>query len=128
MKGFILTALLLTTLPTLARDNGQWDAIPSDIRRWYQNLMQPDQPTNSCCGESDAYWADSYEVSKDGEYIAIITDTRTIPSRRDRKVGTKVLIPNHKIKWNEGNPTGHGVVFMGASNDIVFCYVPPGGV
>jgi hypothetical protein len=37
------------------------------------------------------------------------------------------VIPNHKIKFNEGNPTGHGVLFIGASGGI-YCYVPPGGV
>lgn len=42
-----------------ARDLGQWGAGDPQIREWYQALMQPDNPAASCCGEADAYWADS---------------------------------------------------------------------
>jgi hypothetical protein len=41
--------------------------------------------------------------------------------------GTRVVIPNSKLKFDQGNPTGHGVVFM-RPDGMVFCYVPPGGV
>ena len=41
--------------------------------------------------------------------------------------GTKFPVPNHKMKWDEGNPTGHGVIFMGSHGQI-FCYIAPGGV
>ena len=58
-----------------ARDNGQWEATPQEVRDWYRNLKQPDHPRVSCCGEADAYWADSFVV-EDGKTIAIITDTR----------------------------------------------------
>ncbi len=86
----------------------------------------------SCCGEADAYWADSYEVSPAGEYIAIITDERTVEGRVPRAVGTKILIPKNKLKWDQGNPTGHGIVFIAPWSDpadpIVWCYLPTGGV
>lgn len=96
--------------------------------QWYENLKQPDNPTASCCGPADAYWADSFEQEK-GQYVAIVTDERPDePLKRPHvPVGTRILVPNHKIKWNEGNPTGHGVVFLSRA-DYVFCYVPPGGV
>ena len=71
--------------------------------------MQPDYPTVSCCGDADAYWADSYEVKGD-QYIAIIADTRD----EIHLAGYSILRLvrgsqcDSKIKWGSGNPTGHG--------------------
>jgi len=31
------------------------------------------------------------------------------------------------MKWDKGNPTGHGIIFMGSGRQI-YCYVTPGGV
>ena len=54
----------------------------------------------SCCGEADAYEADIFEV-EGGHYVAVITDGKgEIPN------GTKIPVPNNKIKWDEGNPKG----------------------
>ena len=55
----------------LARDLGQWETLNPEIREWYQALMQPDNPAVSCCGEADAYWADSFEVDGD-KYLSLI--------------------------------------------------------
>lgn len=123
---FVLT---LATMSAHARDVGQWNEGDQTIKQWYQTLTMPDNPTASCCGEADAYWADSYEASKDGEYIAIITDDRpNEPLKRTPvEVGTRIIIPKYKIKWNQGNPTGHGIVFLSSSGSV-YCYVPPGGV
>ncbi|MBB5045910.1 hypothetical protein HNR60_000645 [Rhodopseudomonas rhenobacensis] len=114
--------------PSLARDLGQWEGSDPQLREWYRSLMQPDFPTVSCCGEADAYWADSYEI-QDGQYVAIITDPRPdAPLRRPHlEIGTRILVPNHKLKWDGGNPTGHGIIFLGGPG-FVFCYLPPGGV
>lgn len=111
-----------------ARDLGQWETSDPEVVAWYRKLMMPDAPTVSCCGEADAYWADTFEEF-DGKYVAVITDDRLdAPLHRPhRDVGSRVVIPNHKIKFNEGNPTGHGVLFIGANGGI-YCYVPPGGV
>jgi hypothetical protein len=100
------------------------------IRKWFQNLVQPDVPTMSCCGEADAYWADSYEVEGD-HYVAIITDERPDGplARAHIDVGTRIIVPNAKIKWDQGNPTGHGVIFLRSDDKKwVYCYAPPGGV
>jgi len=77
----------------------------------------------------NAYWADSFEVEGD-HYVAIITDERPDGpiGRPHIEVGTRVVVPNHKIKWDQGNPTGHGVIFLGFGAQWVYCYVPPGGV
>jgi hypothetical protein len=127
MFGIIFALLLLST-PAAARDLGQWEAQPTYVRQWFQKLMQPDNPHMSCCGEADAYWADSFEVNGD-QYVAIITDERPDAplARPHREVGEKIVVPNHKIKWDEGNPTGHGVIFIGAGG-LVYCYIAPGGV
>jgi hypothetical protein len=111
-----------------ARDNGQWEATDATVRAWYRELMQPDNPMLSCCGEADAYYADSFEMH-DGKYVAIITDTRNDSplGRPHVPAGTKVVVPNHKLKFDRGNPTGHGVIFVNTALDV-FCYVVPGGV
>jgi hypothetical protein len=91
--------------------------------------MRPDMPDSSCCGEADAYWADSFEMDRaSGQYVAIVTDERDDQplGRPHVPLGTRIIVPNAKIKWSAGNPTGHGVIFM--SGGIVYCYVPPGGV
>lgn len=111
-----------------ARDLGQWENSDPAVSQWYRSLMQPDYPTSPCCGEADAYWADEVHV-RDGKTFAIITDDRDDgPLKRPHiPIGTEIEIPNHKLKWDKSNPTGHGVVFMSFSRHV-FCYVQPGGV
>ena len=111
-----------------ARDVGQWQMVDPATRDWFQSLMQPDNPNVSCCGEADSYWADGFEVEGD-KYVAIITDTRAdAPLRRKHvDVGTKFVIPNNKLKYDQSNPTGHGIIFL-SRGDYVYCYVAPGGV
>jgi hypothetical protein len=124
-----LIVLLFSVRITPAHDYGQWGDTDLVISRWFKTLMQPDNPAVSCCGEADAYWADSYEVSKDGEYIAIITDDRLDePLKREHvDIGTRIVVPKHKLKYDQSNPTGHGVIFLNR-NQYVYCYVAPGGV
>jgi len=105
----------------LARPSSQWVNTPPAIRQWFQSLMQPDNPYMTCCGEADAFEADNFEV-EDDHYVAIITDGKgVIPN------GTRIEVPNQKMKWDRGNPTGHGFIFIGAQGQI-YCYVTPGGV
>src|SRR5258708_9028835 len=56
-----------------ARDNGQWADVPEHVRQWFRSLKQPDHPRQSCCGEADAFEADSFEAEGD-HYVSIITD------------------------------------------------------
>jgi hypothetical protein len=117
----IIAAALLVSVPAWARDNGQWQNQPQFVRQWFQKLMQPDNPVVSCCGEADAFEADTFEVQGD-HYVAIITDGKgMIPN------GTRIQVPNHKMKWDEGNPSGHGIIFIGSQGQV-YCYVTPGGV
>ncbi len=112
--------------PALARDNGQWG--DSAVSEWYRTLMQPDNPTISCCGEADAYWCDGLHV-KDGKTFCTITDDRPDEPRQRAHidVGTQIEIPDAKLKWDRGNPTGHAIVFL-ASGGWVYCFVQNGGV
>jgi hypothetical protein len=117
----VVMLLLFAVSPATARDNGQWVDHPAYLRQWFQKLMQPDNPVMSCCGEADAFEADSFEVRGD-QYVAIITNGKgVIPE------GTKILVPNNKMKWDDGNPTGHGIIFIGNGGQV-YCYVAPGGV
>jgi hypothetical protein len=128
MLRIIIATVLLASSAAAARDLGQWENQSENTRGWFQKLMQPDNPVVSCCGEADAYWADSYEVDAD-RYVAIITDERPDEplGRRHLEPGERIVVPNSKIKWDQGNPTGHGIIFVGIGGQI-YCYVPPGGV
>lgn len=124
----IFILFLLTTSPaTHARDLGQWQNESTQLRRWFEGLRQPDDPKISCCGEADAYWADGVEV-KDGQTIAIITDDRPDEplGRPHVDVGTRIVVPPNKLKWDAGNPTGHVVIFL-SFDRRVYCYVQNGG-
>jgi hypothetical protein len=117
----VVLFLLICAIGAYARPSPQWANMPTDVREWYQSLMQPDQPYMSCCGEADAFEADTFEVDGD-HYIAVITDGRGIMPN-----GTRIDVPNAKMKWDRGNPTGHGIVFIGSAGQV-YCYVAPGGV
>jgi hypothetical protein len=104
-----------------ARPSPSWSESPVNIRQWFQSLMQPDNPLVSCCGEADAFEADTFEVAGD-HYVAVITDGKgVIPT------GTRIAVPNNKMKFDSGNPTGHGVIFIGSAGQV-YCFVAPGGV
>jgi hypothetical protein len=110
-----------------ARDLGQWEGADPAVKQWYETLMQPDAPASSCCGEADAYFADEIHV-RNGETYAVITDDRPDePLKRQHvPIGTEIKIPNYKLKWDRGNPTGHSIVFL-SKNMYVFCFVQGGG-
>ena len=116
-----LGLFLLLTLPTIARDLGQWDNQPIAVRQWFQGLMQPDNPYVSCCGEADAFEADTFEVVGN-QYVAVITNGKGIIP-----VGTRIPVPNQKLNWDNGNPTGHAIIFIGSGGQV-YCYVTPGGI
>ena len=107
--GTILISLLVGA-PLSARDLGQWRSSNPSVSHWYKSLMQPDNPTISCCGGADAYYADVFETDGD-RYVAIITDTRDDAplGRHHVEPGTRIVVPNTKLKVDSGNPTGHGV-------------------
>jgi hypothetical protein len=98
-----------------------WPETDPVVSAWYKTLTQPDHPELSCCGEADAFEADSFEIEGD-HYVAIITNGKGVLAN-----GTRIPVPNAKMKSDKGNPTGHGVIFIGASGEV-FCYVTPSGL
>jgi hypothetical protein len=101
IAALFFLALFQSLLSTLAqaRDFGQWEQHPAHIRQWFQMLMQPDEPTKSCCGEADAYEADMFEIDGD-QYVAIITNGAGDHAIGKPSVpnGTRVIVPNSKLK------------------------------
>jgi hypothetical protein len=121
MPPLILGVVAIGVVVAKARDDGQWADQPDHIRQWFQSLRQPDHPRVSCCGEADAFEADSFEAEGD-HYVAIITNGKGVIAN-----GTRVPVPNQKMKTDAGNPTGHGIIFIGPRGQV-FCYVTPGGL
>jgi hypothetical protein len=129
MKRIVLGLAFFCVIGVVnARDLGQWENTDPTIRKWYHALMRPDVPTSSCCGEADAYWADEIHVRGGKTYVTITDDRADEPlGRPHMPVGTEIEVPDIKLKWDESNPTGHGILFLSRSR-YVFCYVQPGGV
>ena len=119
-------AFMTTLAPSvhLIRYDPEWDNGPPHIRKWFQGLMQPDDPRVSCCGEADAYEADLFE--RDGNnWVAVITGQGPgVANKPYIAEGTRIRVPNSKMKWDQGNPTGHGIIFIGGSGEV-YCYVTP---
>lgn len=126
----LLAATILVMILVItghARDLGQWENQDPAISEWYRGLMQPDAPTVSCCGEADAYFCDDYRANGDKAVCTITDDRPDEPRGRPHiDIGTQIEIPANKLKWDRGNPTGHGVVFLSRAG-FVFCYVQTGG-
>ena len=93
----------------------------------YRTLMQPENPTVPCCGEGDAYLCDEVHV-RDRHTFCNITDDRRdeLLMRAHIDVGTEIAIPENKLKWDRGNPTGHAV--HDGLPIMVYCFVQSGGV
>lgn len=106
-------------------------------QEWLSNTKQPDNRMVSCCGEADAFITDNYEVDKDGNLWAIITEDYPVPqvnpgyNKLEFKKGDKIHIPNNKInipRLDGGNPSGHSITFINPYNGQVYCYFGPTGV
>ena len=119
----MVVILVLSIKAAFARDLGQWENSDPAVRQWYRSLMMPDFPDISCCGEGDAYWCDKVNV-RNGKTFCTITDDRDDAPLRRRHIpiGTEYEIPNHKLTFKDGNPTGHVILFVNA-NDQVLCFV-----
>jgi hypothetical protein len=117
----IILALAAFCTPALARDDGQWANSSPLVHYWFQSLMRPDFKELSCCAEGDAFEADNFETAGD-HYVAIITNGKGVIAN-----GTRISVPNSKLISDKGNPTGHGIIFLGYWGQV-YCYVTPGGV
>lgn len=121
-----------------------YEDTPPSIEKYVQpNLRNADGSltNSSCCGRSDAYWADEFERDEEGNLVAIITDPRDDnlfrgegkagSPREHLPIGTRVVIPNNKvIRFPEQPPnrTGHGWVWVSVYEDDVTGERTPGNV
>ena len=119
-------ALVVISYPVHARDWGSDNS--EELKTWYRTLMQPDNPNMSCCGEADGYYCDDPKIDTNGlegpgTYCTISDDRDDKPRGRVHiAIGTKIKIPDNKlVKLGQGNPTGHGIVFLSPSR-FVYCY------
>lgn len=90
---------------------------------WYDTLMMPDNPSVRCCGKDDEYRCEAFV--RNGETWCRVIDDRVIPNRPPVAIGTEIFIPRHKYKFDQGNPTGHTVVFGRPQGGefYVYCFV-----
>ncbi len=138
MKKLLVTCFLSFLLMGSAFAH---DLEHKELDDWYANLKQPDNPEYSCCGEADAYWCDEEHVIA-GKNFCVITDDRDDfasgslhVARTHIPLGTLIEIPDKKIKYDQGNPTGHSIVFVhvpypingGLNNISVYCFVRGAG-
>ena len=129
------------SVPVQSRDGWQGRALVCDpaviqngsrlqlCQDWIASVKQPDTAV-SCCGDGDAFVADDFEVGPHGEFYAIITGDypgEQSDLRQQITRGSKILIPPNKLNRaleDGGNPTGHGVVFIGQAGEVL-CYFGP---
>jgi hypothetical protein len=119
----VLVACLFGLAYALAHDHDR-----PELNQWYETLMMPDNPSVRCCGKDDEYRCDAFV--RDGETWCRVTDDRVVPNRPVVVVGTEILIPRHKYKFDQGNPTGHTLVFGKPSGGdfYVYCFVQGTGI
>ncbi len=127
-RRLALLAAVLAGMAFLAAPAAAHDHDHPELDAWYKSLMMPDMPNIPCCGKADAYWCDKINV-KDGKTFCTITDDRPNEPlhRMPVPVGTVIEIPDHKLTWKYGNPTGHAIVFLSRQMSV-YCFVQGGGV
>lgn len=105
-------------------------------QNWISGVLQPHSKT-TCCGEGDAYIADEWEQGEDGGWVAIVTrdypetisgddgEGGTVTTLAIPK-GTRFPIPANRMDdEHQGNPTGHGIVFVTRLSNgdlVVLCF------
>jgi hypothetical protein len=119
----VLLVLAMIAGRALAHDHDR-----PELDHWYQTLMMPDNPAIRCCGENDEYRCEAFV--RNGETWCRVVDDRVVPNRPVVAVGTEIFIPPHKYKFDQGNPTGHTVVFGKPHGDdfFVYCFVQGTGI
>ena len=123
MRRYLILAIALVLSGTSAW--GHDEEIP--YADWMRSLKQPDKPDYSCCGPADQYYVREYRASqKPGVAFAAIV------IGRDGLPDFPLDIPDQKVVWDRVNPTGRGVVFIGAGDRLedrtVLCFVPGVGL
>ena len=112
MSWRIAIAALLLGTPALARDNGQFNNVPPEIRAWFKSVKS--HAGIPCCDIADGHRTD-YDM-REGKYWVPIN-------------GQWMMVPTEAVVDDSGNPTGDAVVWYTEFNSNVYirCFVPGGG-
>lgn len=123
LKIVIYAVVLAVASVALATWAFAHDHSRPENKEWYDTLMMPDNPGVRCCGEDDEYRCEAFV--RNGETWCRVVDDRVIPNRPVVAVGTEIFIPPHKYKYDQGNPTGHTLVFGRPQGEDfhVYCFV-----
>jgi hypothetical protein len=115
--------LVLAVQMAFARDDGQWSRQPPEIRKWFQQLMRPDVPAYSCCGEADAFDAEmAGEDAATGNFLVRVLNGRGIVPD-----GFMVSVPRKKLQTRFGNPLDQVIVFVLIGSYEPICLIPKVG-
>lgn len=121
MNRLFLLALIAPTI-ALARPGPQWADEPQEIRQWFQSVMEPDNPTQSCCGEADAYEVEMVGNDPDGSI-----EVRTLAGPYEYFVGKLYSVPREKMQTRYGNPLDKSILFL-SNIGKPLCLIPKSGV
>ncbi|MCA1358980.1 MULTISPECIES: hypothetical protein [Bradyrhizobium] len=96
-----------------ARDNGQYDHVPPDIRAWFKSVIAPNGVP--CCDISDGHRTE-YDVRNGAYWVPI--------------EGQWIEVPGRAIIRDQGNPIGQAVVWYvhHRGSIIISCFVPADAV
>jgi hypothetical protein len=108
----------------------------SATTKWFERLIRPDQPPNSCCGKGDAYPVARYEHHPETHTWSVwLSDGSAIkyPDGTTRDyfdMSTEIIVPENKVNSLEDdldNPTDTSWVFMRVSTptDVgtMYCFI-----
>lgn len=113
-------AAMMTLVPVLARDNGQYDNVDPRVRQWFQTRKVPGGPNAGmiCCNISDGVYAE--EDIREGHYWTRFV-TPAGPSGW-LQVPDELVLP-------EGNPNGVPVVWfwLDSGHPVIRCFAPGAG-
>jgi hypothetical protein len=112
----IVSLLLVMCLPALARDNGQYNNVSTEIRQWFQDQKSP-KTGGLCCSEADGN--EAQEDIRNGHYWttwpAVAPVWYPVPDDVVIKGPNKVGRPVVWTYWENGAVR-------------IRCYSPGGGV
>ncbi|MFO1099530.1 MAG: hypothetical protein U1E81_15025 [Xanthobacteraceae bacterium] len=111
MKLVLLPFLLALTATDLVRDDGQYEHVSPEIRRWFHDLRSPDGGSY-CCDETDCLRTEAH--LKDDHWQARAPD------------GKWIDIPPTRVIQDRGNPVGEPILCAtwGFDGWHVLCFVP----
>jgi hypothetical protein len=103
---------IVVCTPVLARDYGQYEDVPENIRAWFKGVKT--QNGVPCCDIADGHRTD-YDMRDDHYWVPID--------------GQWTEVPPEAVLKDVGNPVGDAVVWYSVYNGkvVIRCFVPGGG-